>query len=113
MATGCLSAPNEPQFDGQESFTGPIYHTARWPHQDVDFTGQRVAVIGTGSSAMQSIPVIAEQAAQLYVFQRTPHYAVPAHNGPLDPARVKEIKADYAGFRATGHHSSRDNPLHQ
>ncbi len=100
MATGCLSAPNEPKFDGQESFTGAIYHTAHWPHEGVDFTGQRVAVIGTGSSAIQSIPVIAEQAAQLYVFQRTPNYAVPAHNAPLEPQAVREIKADYAGFRA-------------
>jgi cyclohexanone monooxygenase len=100
MATGCLSSPNKPQFEGQENFAGPIYHTGNWPHEGVDFTGQRVAVIGTGSSAIQSIPVIAEQAAQLTVFQRTPNYAVPAHNGPLDPAKVREIKADYAGFRA-------------
>ena len=100
MATGCLSAPNEPKFGGQESFAGAIYHTAHWPHEGVDFTGQRVAVIGTGSSAIQSIPVIAEQAAQMFVFQRTPNYAVPAHNAPLDPAMVREIKADYAGFRA-------------
>ncbi|NNE85650.1 MAG: NAD(P)/FAD-dependent oxidoreductase [Alphaproteobacteria bacterium] len=100
MATGCLSSPNKPQFEGQEDFAGPIYHTGNWPHEGVDFTGQRVAVIGTGSSAIQSIPVIAEQAAQLTVFQRTPNYAVPAHNGPLDPAKVREIKADYAGFRA-------------
>jgi cyclohexanone monooxygenase len=100
MATGCLSAPNEPKFDGQESYTGATYHTAHWPHEGVDFTGQRVAVIGTGSSAIQSIPVIAEQAAHLYVFQRTPNYAVPAHNAPLAPDLVREIKADYAGFRA-------------
>lgn len=100
MATGCLSSPNKPQFEGQKDFAGPIYHTGNWPHEGVDFTGQRVAVIGTGSSAIQSIPVIAEQAAQLTVFQRTPNYAVPAHNGPLDPAKVREIKADYAGFRA-------------
>ena len=100
MATGCLSAPNEPNFEGQESFAGPIYHTGHWPHGGVDFTGQRVAVIGTGSSAMQSIPLIAEQAAQLFVFQRTPHYAVPAHNAPLDPDKVQAIKADYAGLRA-------------
>jgi cyclohexanone monooxygenase len=100
MATGCLSVPNKPQFVGQEDFAGPIYHTGNWPHEGVDFTGKRVAVIGTGSSAIQSIPVIAEQAAQLTVFQRTPNYAVPAHNAPLDPAKVRDIKADYAGFRA-------------
>jgi len=100
MATGCLSAPNRPTFEGQDSFAGPLYHTGHWPHEGVGFTGQRVAVIGTGSSAIQSIPVIAEQAAQLFVFQRTANYAVPAHNAPLDPAMVEEIKADYAGFRA-------------
>ena len=100
MATGCLSAANKPKFEGQDSFAGPIYHTGHWPHEGVDFTGQRVAVIGTGSSAIQSIPVIAEQAAQLIVFQRTPNYAVPAHNKPLDSALVSKIKADYAGFRA-------------
>ncbi|MFT5182254.1 MAG: cation diffusion facilitator CzcD-associated flavoprotein CzcO [Alphaproteobacteria bacterium] len=100
MATGCLSAANKPQFKGQEDFAGQVYHTGHWPPEGVDFTGQRVAVIGTGSSAIQSIPVIAEQAAQLIVFQRTPNYAVPAHNAPLDPTVVSEIKADYAGFRA-------------
>ncbi len=73
---------------------------ANWPHEAVDFTGKRVGVIGTGSSAIQSIPLIAQQAAQLTVFQRTPTYAVPAHNGPLDPAFEARIKADYAGFRA-------------
>ena len=61
------------------------YHTGRWPHEGVDFTGQRVGVIGTGSSAIQSIPIIAEQAAHLFVFQRTPNFSVPAHNAPLDP----------------------------
>ena len=100
MATGCLSAANKPNFTGEEDFAGPIYHTGHWPHDGVDFTGQRVGVIGTGSSAIQSIPVIAEQAAQLFVFQRTPNYTIPAHNKPLDPADVAEIKADYAGFRA-------------
>jgi len=100
MATGCLSAANEPKFEGQDSFNGATYHTGHWPHDGVDLTGQRVAIIGTGSSAIQSIPVIAEQAAQLFVFQRTPNYAVPAHNKPLDAGAVREIKADYAGFRA-------------
>jgi cyclohexanone monooxygenase len=85
-ATGCLSVPNEPNFKGQETFKGPTYHTGRWPHEGVDFTGKRVAVIGTGSSAIQSIPQIAKQASQVYVFQRTPNYSVPAHNAPIDPA---------------------------
>ena len=100
MATGCLSVPNWPKIEGLERFAGPIYHTARWPHEPVDFKGKRVAVIGTGSSAIQSIPLIAEEAAHLYVFQRTPNYSIPAHNAPLDAAEVKAIKADYAGMRA-------------
>ena len=84
MATGPLSAAMTPEFAGLDSFAGQIYHTAHWPHDPVDFTGKRVAVIGTGSSGIQSIPIIAEQAAQLYVFQRTPNYSVPAGNKPLD-----------------------------
>ena len=99
MATGCLSSANMPDFPGRDSFAGTTYHTGRWPHGGVDFTGQRVAVIGTGSSAIQSIPLIAEQAAHLTVFQRTPSYSIPAHNAPLDPELVREVKADYAGFR--------------
>jgi cyclohexanone monooxygenase len=100
MATGCLSSANIPDLPGAGSFAGPSYHTGRWPHEGVDFTGQRVAVIGTGSSAVQSIPVIAEQAAHLTVFQRTATYTVPAWNGPLDPIAVKETKAHYGELRA-------------
>ena len=100
MATGCLSEPNIPPIQGMESFHGPIYHTARFPHDGVDFSGLRVAVIGTGSSGVQAIPVIAEQAAQLTVFQRSPQWSIPAKNRPAEPQLVAEIKADYAGFRA-------------
>jgi cyclohexanone monooxygenase len=100
MATGCLSAANTPDIPGRESFEGPTFHTGQWPHEPVDFTGQRVAIIGTGSSAIQSIPIIAAQSAELTVFQRTPTYTVPAWNEPLDPVTVKEIKAEYADFRA-------------
>jgi len=100
MATGCLSAPNLPCFDGLDTFEGARYHTGYWPHEPVDFTGQRVAVIGTGSSAVQSIPIIAAQAKALYVFQRTANYAIPAHNAPLDPQVRRAIKADYASLRA-------------
>ena len=100
MATGCISEPNMPSFDGMETFTGPIYHTARWPHEGVDLRGKRVAVIGTGSSGVQAIPVIARQAEHLTVFQRSPQWSVPAHNRPVHPDLVAEIKADYAGFRA-------------
>jgi len=100
MATGCLSVPNEPKFKGSETFAGPRYHTGRWPHEGVDFTDKRVGIIGTGSSAVQSIPLIAEQAARLYVFQRTPSFVVPARNAPLDPREAKAIKTEYPALRA-------------
>ena len=99
MATGCLSSPNMPKIDGIDRFEGATYHTGRWPHEAVDFTGLRVGVIGTGSSAIQSLPLIARQASHVLVFQRTPNYTVPAHNRPLDPDYVAAIKADYAGLR--------------
>jgi len=99
MATGCLSVPNEPSFPGQDTFRGATYHTGRWPHEPVDFTGQRVAVIGTGSSGIQSIPVIARQASRLTVFQRTANYSVPAWNGPLEPDTVRAMKAIYPELR--------------
>ena len=99
MAIGPLSTPNTPAFVGLERFTGPVLHSAQWPHEPVDFSGRDVAVVGTGSSAVQMIPIIAEQARTLTVFQRTAAYAVPAHNGPLDAEREARIKADYAGFR--------------
>jgi cation diffusion facilitator CzcD-associated flavoprotein CzcO/acetyl esterase/lipase len=99
MATGCLSVPKEPDVPGAKRFTGPTYVTGRWPHEGVDFTGKRVAVIGTGSSGIQSIPLIAAQAAQLTVFQRTPNFSVPAHNGPVRPERRAPLEADRAGYR--------------
>jgi cyclohexanone monooxygenase len=99
MATGCLSAAQVPRFAGLETFQGTRYHTGNWPHEGVDFTGQRVGVIGTGSSAIQSIPLIARQAAHLYVFQRTPNFSIPARNTPLDPDYERRVKADYAEFR--------------
>ena len=99
MATGCLSDAQLPDIKGRESFAGRSYHTGRWPHEGVDFTGQRVGVIGTGSSAIQSIPIIAGQAAHVVVFQRTPNYSVPARNAPLDADYERRVKADYAAFR--------------
>ena len=99
MATGCLSTAQTPKFPGLETFEGRWYHTGHWPHEGVDFTGQRVGVIGTGSSAIQSIPIIARQARHLFVFQRTPNYSVPAHNAPLDPDYERRVKASYAEFR--------------
>ncbi|MEM7017011.1 MAG: NAD(P)/FAD-dependent oxidoreductase [Pseudomonadota bacterium] len=100
MATGCLSSTNTPDFKGIESFQGDTYHTGKWPHEPVDFTGQRIGIIGTGSSAIQSIPIIAKQAKELFVFQRTANYSVPAQNGSIDPEYQREIKANYTDFRA-------------
>ena len=100
MASGPLSSPNRPDFDGLQDFAGPVLHTADWPHEPVDFSGRRVAVVGTGSSAVQAIPLIAQQARELIVFQRTATYAAPAHNGPLDRDFEATIKSDYAGLRA-------------
>ena len=100
MATGCLSVPNFPQIEGLQDFDGPVYHTGVWPHEGVDFSDQKVGVIGTGSSAIQSIPIIAEQASSVTVFQRTPNYSVPAHNAPLDPDYVADVKGRYAQYRA-------------
>jgi cyclohexanone monooxygenase len=99
MATGCLSDAQVPDFEGLPTFQGRWYHTGRWPHEGVDFTGQRVGVIGTGSSAIQSIPIIARQASHLFVFQRTPNFSIPARNGPLDPDHERRVKAAYAEFR--------------
>jgi len=100
MAIGCLSAANHPPFKGREDFKGPVYHTGEWPHDGVDFTGLRVGVIGTGSSAIQSIPIIAGQATSLTVFQRTATYSVPAWNAKLTPEYRQSIKADYPALRA-------------
>lgn len=94
-AVGSLSVSNIPRFPGIDSFQGGSYHTGRWPHEGVDFTGKRVGVIGTGASGVQSIPVIAKEASELTVFQRTANYVVPANNGPVDPEVNRARKADY------------------
>jgi cyclohexanone monooxygenase len=99
MATGCLSHSKLPEVNGIETFAGATYHTGHWPHEGVDFTGKRVAVIGTGSSAIQSIPVLAEQASQLTVFQRTPNFSLPAHNRPLRDGEQDSMKVDYPAHR--------------
>ena len=94
MATGCLSMPKEVDIAGAERFQGDVYFTSRWPHEGVDLTGKRVGVIGTGSSGIQSIPIMAKQASELVVFQRTPNFSLPAHNGPADPERMAAIGSD-------------------
>jgi cyclohexanone monooxygenase len=102
---GSLSAANRPKIGGLESFTGKSYHTSEWPHGGVDFTGKRVGVVGTGATAVQAIPEIAQQAKHLTVFQRTPNYCVPARNGKVDPDLVKARKADYDGIVTRIRHS--------
>jgi len=98
-ATGCLSSPNRPDIPGLQHFEGSIYHTGEWPHTNIDFGGKQVGVIGTGSSGIQAIPVIAEQAAHLTVFQRTANFAVPARNAPLETSESDQIKANYTALR--------------
>jgi len=98
-AVGALSSSNTPSFPGIDSFRGETFHTGLWPHEGVDFTGKRVGVIGTGASAVQAIPLIAEEASDLTVFQRTANYIIPANNGPV-PDEVKKARLDdYAGIR--------------
>jgi len=105
MAVGCLSRANRPELDGIDSFEGRILHTGEWPHDGVDVTGLRVGVIGTGSSGIQTIPILAEQAASLTVFQRTPAFTLPAMNAPLDPETVTAFKARYREHREATRHS--------
>ncbi|MBR0717432.1 NAD(P)/FAD-dependent oxidoreductase [Bradyrhizobium liaoningense] len=99
LATGCLSNARKPDIKGLDRFKGPVYHTGNWPHEPVDFTGLRVGIIGTGSSGIQSVPVIAEQAKHLTVFQRTPNYSIPAHNAALTPAERQKFRDNYPEIR--------------
>jgi cyclohexanone monooxygenase len=98
-AVGCLSVAQMPDFPGLEDFEGETYHTGNWPHQPVDFTGRTVGIIGTGSSGVQAIPVIAAQAKALVVFQRSPNFSVPARNEPLEPERVARYKDEFLDAR--------------
>ena len=99
MASGCLSLPKAIDIAGADRFNGEIYYTHRWPHEGVDLTGKRVAVIGTGSSGIQCIPIIAAQAAQLTVFQRTPNFSRPARNGPAPQEKLDAFEADRNAYR--------------
>ncbi|UTT48005.1 flavin-containing monooxygenase [Rhodococcus gordoniae] len=110
VAAGPLSNANIPAFDGLDRFAGDVFHTAHWPHEGVDFTGKRVGVIGTGSSGIQSVPIIAEQAEKLFVFQRSANYSIPAGNVPLDDATRAEQKADYAERRRLSWQSGGGSP---
>ena len=93
MASGCLSVPNMPSLPGADDFAGEVYHTGRWPHEGVDFTGKTVGVFGTGSSGIQAIPMLAKQAKHLTVLQRTPHFTLPANNKPLTEEYIAQVKA--------------------
>ncbi|WP_245909052.1 flavin-containing monooxygenase [Mycobacterium neglectum] len=110
MATGPLSAALTPDFEGLPTFAGEVYHTAHWPKEAVDFTGKRVAVIGTGSSGIQSIPIIADQADSLVVFQRTPNFSVPAGNRALTDQDIADYKAGYDERRRLSWRSGGGSP---
>lgn len=99
LGVGCLSTAMKPKIGGMDRFAGEILHTGHWPPEGVDLTGKRVGIVGTGSSGVQAIPMIARQAVDLTVFQRTATFTVPARNAPLDPAEVHRVKSDYADFR--------------
>jgi cyclohexanone monooxygenase len=99
LATGCLSNARMPDIKGLKEFKGEVYHTGHWPHEPVDFTGQRVAVIGTGSSAIQSVPLIAAQASHLTVFQRTANFSIPARNAPMTAEERDAFRSNYPEIR--------------
>jgi len=112
MATGCISTAQTPDIEGLADYQGNTYHTGNWPHEKVDFTGQRIAVVGTGSSGIQAIPVLAEEAAHVTVFQRTPNYSIPSQNEPMTAEYEQSWKEKYPALREemryTGHGSMKD-----
>jgi len=97
-AIGPLSTPTRPRIEGVDTFQGQSFHTARWPHEPVDFTGQRVAVIGTGATGVQTIQTIAKSVGHLTVFQRTPNWCAPLHNSKIDAETQREIKSGYSAL---------------
>jgi cyclohexanone monooxygenase len=108
LATGCLSNARMPDIKGLSDFKGRVYHTGQWPHEPVDFTGQRVGIIGTGSSAIQSVPVIAEQASHLTVFQRTANFSIPAGNTAMTPRERDAFRSNYPEIRRFAREESRN-----
>lgn len=112
MATGALSAARIPDIAGLSSYKGRTYHTGDWPKDGVDFAGLRVGVIGTGSSAIQFIPVVAEQAKHLYVFQRTPNFSLPARNEPLQAEYEAHWKRNYPALRRKAREEMRSGTLY-
>ena len=99
FATGCLSVPNKPDIEGLEGFEGQLLSTSYWPREEVNLSDKNVAIIGTGSSSIQTIPEIAKEVKNLYVFQRTPNYSIPSNNGPMDKDVEADIKSRYSEFR--------------
>jgi cation diffusion facilitator CzcD-associated flavoprotein CzcO len=112
-AVGCLSAANVPDISGRDSFQGESYHTGQWPQGGVDFTGKRVALIGTGSTGIQATPVIAAEADHLTIFQRTPNFSVPAKNAPVTEEYAAEIKENYPALRKATKESRAGFPFTQ
>ena len=113
MATGCLSVTRTPDIAGLDAYRGRTHHTGSWPHEGVDFSGQRVGVIGTGSSGIQAIPKIAEQAARLVVFQRTPNFSIPSRNVPMDDAYERWWKAHYPELRRQAREESTSGTVYE
>ena len=99
FATGCLSVPNKPDIEGLEGFEGQLLSTSYWPREEVNLSDKNLAIIGTGSSSIQTIPEIAKEVKNLYVFQRTPNYSIPSNNGPMDKDVEADIKSRYSEFR--------------
>jgi cyclohexanone monooxygenase len=110
MATGCLSVPRVPDIPGIDLFAGAMHHTGLWPHEGVAVAGKRVGVIGTGSSAVQALPIIAAEAAEVTVFQRTANFSVPAWNAPLSREAIADRKARYPLFRRKARTTTAGNP---
>ena len=94
-AMGMISHPHMPDIEGIDTFKGPIFHSARWPEKGLDYAGKRVGIIGAGASAVQMVPVMAETAANVTMFQRTPNFVMPAVQKPMTPEWNKEIKDHY------------------
>src|SRR5271154_6551430 len=108
LATGCLSNARMPDIKGLSGFEGKVYHTGHWPHEAVDFTGLRVGVVGTGSSAIQSVPVIANEARHLFVFQRTPNFSIPARNAALTAEERDAFHKNYPEIRRFAREDARN-----
>jgi cation diffusion facilitator CzcD-associated flavoprotein CzcO len=111
MATGCLSLPKTLDIDGVDRFGGDVYFTSKWPHDGVDFDGKRVAVIGTGSSGIQSIPIIARQATELTVFQRTPNFSIPHTTGRFRPTNGRRSRGRHQEYREAARWSRSGVPI--